>query len=481
MWRDILNEEVDSFLNSQKRRDMLNGERYYRGEQDILKRKKTVIGPGGVVEECKHLLNSRVVDNQYARVVDQKVSYLLGKPLTLMTEKQDFLPELQHFFGADFRRKFRMIGEDALNCGIGWLHPYYNQKGQLKLRRIAPWEMIPIWKDDSHSELESAIRVYAMEQSGNRPPKIQVELFTPEGLFCFSRDEGLFCFSRDEGVFTLDSGVKPYFTCKSKSKEIPGFWGAVPLIAFRAGFREIPLINRVKSLQDGINTMLSDFQDRLGEDTHHTVLVIRNFDGEDLGEFRRNLATFGAVKVRSEGGDGGGVETLNIAVNAQNFEAILHTLKKALVENAKGFDVRDLQHMGSPNQMAIQSMYADMDLDAQGMEIEFTAGIEELLFFFAAHLERVGKGGLLPQDVDVIFNKDMLINEGETIENCVRSLEILSKESVLYQHPWTKDAEKEMGRLREEMLLARAKEVENGGILEGILQTMGDMVEYAQE
>ena len=441
MWRDVLGEEVDVFLASQKRKDMLTGERYYRGQQDILKRKKTIIGAGGAVQECKNLLNSRVVDNQYARMVDQKVSYLLGKPLTFTTEKQEFLPELNGFFGPDFHRKFRMIGEDALNCGVGWLHPYYNRQGALRLRRMAPWEIIPIWQDDGHSELDAAIRVYHRERSGNRAPLLQVELFTAEGLFCFTREDG---------EFQLEDGLKPYFSCKRRGKESPGFWNAVPLIPFRAGFREIPLIHRVKSLQDGINIMLSDFQDRMGEDTHHTVLVIRNFDGEDLGEFRQNLATFGAVKVRSDGGDGGGVETLNIEVNADNFEAILNTLKRALIENAKGFDLRDLKGMGSPNQMAIQSMYADMDLDAEGMEIEFQAGLRELLSFYAAHLERIGKEGLVPQDVDVIFNRDVLINESESIENCVRSLGVLSKESIVYQHPWTKDVGKELARLQAE-------------------------------
>ena len=35
------------------------------------------------------------------------------------------------------------------------------------------------------------------------------------------------------------------------------------------------------------------------EDIHTTILVIKNYDGEDLGTFRRNLATYGAIKVRS--------------------------------------------------------------------------------------------------------------------------------------------------------------------------------------
>jgi len=382
-----------------------------------------------------------VVDNQYARVVDQKVSYLLGRPLTIGSEQTEFLPALNALLGPDFMRKLRLVAEDALNCGIGWLHPYYDKRGTLRFRRIAPWEMIPFWADDAHTELEGALRVYKCPRGGYEEADTRVEVFTPEGLHHFIREDG---------ELKPEGGVKPYFTCKQGGVERAGVWSGVPLIPFRAGFREIPLIRRVKSLQDGINLMLSDFQDRMSEDAHRTVLVIRNFDGEDLGEFRRNLATFGAVKVRSEGGDGGGVETLHIEISADNFESILNLLKKALIENAKGFDVRDLSLAGSPNQMAIRSMYADMDLDASMMETEFRAALRELSCFIAEHLARMDQPGLLTEKIDVIFNRDALINESERIENCLKSREILSKESILYQHPWTSDVEKEKKRIANE-------------------------------
>jgi len=440
-WETILYEELGLFLASDKRREMITGERYYAGKHDVLERRKTIVGPGGTVEECKHLQNSRVVDNQYARVVDQKVSYLLGRPLTIGSEQTEFLPALNALMGADFMRKLRIVAEDTLNCGIGWLHPYYDKRGVLRFRRIAPWEIIPFWADDAHTELERALRVYKRPRGGYGEADTMVELFTPEGLHHFVREEG---------ELKLVGSVKPYFTCKQGGMERAGVWSAIPLIPFRAGFREIPLIRRVKSLQDGINLMLSDFQDRMSEDAHRTVLVIRNFDGEDLGEFRRNLATFGAVKVRSEGGDGGGVDTLNVEVSASNFAAILNLLKKALIENAKGFDVRDLSLSGSPNQMAIRSMYADMDLDAGMMETEFQAALRELFCFMAEHLARMGQPGLNTEKIDVIFNRDALINESESIENCLKSQEILSRESILYQHPWTSDIEKEKKRLAEE-------------------------------
>ena len=49
-----------------------------------------------------------------------------------------------------------------------------------------------------------------------------------------------------------------------------------------------------------------------------------------------------------------------------------------MIENARGYDAKDDRLGGNPNQMNIQSMYSDIDLDANGMETEFQAAFEEL-------------------------------------------------------------------------------------------------------
>ena len=42
--------------------------------------------------------------------------------------------------------------------------------------------------------------------------------------------------------------------------------------------------------------------------------------------------------------------------------------------------------------MNIQSVYSDIDLDANNMEIEYQASFEELLWFINAHLSNTGRG-----------------------------------------------------------------------------------------
>lgn len=59
--------EINRFKQSQRRKEMLDGERYFDGCHDILSRERTVIGKDGKLETVKNLPNNRIVDNQYKR------------------------------------------------------------------------------------------------------------------------------------------------------------------------------------------------------------------------------------------------------------------------------------------------------------------------------------------------------------------------------------------------------------------------------
>ena len=148
--------------------------------------------------------------------------------------------------------------------------------------------------------------------------------------------------------------------------------------------------------------------------------------------------------------DDGGVKTLTVEVNAENYKSILEVFKKALIENARGYDAKDERMSGNPNQMNIQSMYSDIDLDANGMETEFQAAFEQLLWFINQDFSNRGMGDFEGVDLQIVFNRDILVNESEAIENCSKSVGILSDETIVEQHPWTSDVEAELARLKKE-------------------------------
>ena len=440
---DFIIREIENFKLSARRRDMLCGERYYRGQHDILSRVRTVIGEKGELAAVNNLPNNRVVDNQYKKMVDQKNNYLLGLPITFRSDDRGYADAVKKIFNKDALRLIKYIGEDSIVCGIGWLAVYYDNVGRLNFKRIPPYELIPEWHDSDHTSLDCAIRFYENVEylkSGQRVIE-KVEVYTKNGIAYFIHDGSRLI--PDPPFF------RNYFTVTDGEGNERGFnWTEIPLIPFKYNSKEIPLINMVKTLQDGLNVIESNFQNCMEEDTRNTILVLKNYDGENLGEFRRNLAVYGAVKVNTVDGSDGDLSTLKIEVNSENYKTILRLFKNAIIENAMGFDAKDDRLIGSPNQLNIKSMYSDTDLDANGMETEFQASFERLLRFINAHLANTGVGDFDNSDIDVIFNRDILISESEVIENCRKSVGILSDATVIAMHPWVSDPAAESERIK---------------------------------
>ena len=125
-------------------------------------------------------------------------------------------------------------------------------------------------------------------------------------------------------------------------------------------------------------------------------------------------------------------------------------LKRAIVENGRGFDAKEERMDGDPNQMNIESMYTDIDLDVNTMETEFQAGFEELKWFIDQFLIHQGKSDYTEEEAEFVFNRDFFINESTKIENCVKSKGILSDKTIVSMHPWVKNLNRELKQIEED-------------------------------
>ncbi len=447
--REFLEKELESWKNSPQRFMQIKGFQYYENEHDILKRKRTMIGEDGRLQEVENLPNNRVIDNQYAKMVNQKANYLFGQPFAIECKNEQYVELLKKIFNKQFMKTIKNSSKAAYNGGIAWLHPYYTENGEFAFRLFPSYEILPFWKDQEHTILECAVRLYlVIGYEGTTPTIIEkVEVYDEDGVHKFILDNGKLI---PDLAKEKKCDVCSLIMSDNNGNPQEYNWSRIPLIPLKANESETPLLKRVKSLQDGINVMLSDFENNMQQDARNTILVLKNYDGQNLGEFRHNLATYGVVKVRNDDSAKGGVETLEITVNADNYKAIMELFKKALIENAMGYDAKDDRLSGNPNQMNIQSMYSDIDMDANDTETEYQAAFEEILWFINAHFTNTGQGDFEGEEVNIIFNRDILMNESEIIDNCQKSVGIFSDETIIGQHPWVDDPKGEMERLEKQ-------------------------------
>lgn len=439
---DWLELELADWLKSPARKDQIKGDMYYNGKQEILKHKRYVIGKDGEKVEVKNLPNEKKIDNQYARLVNQKTNHLVGKAFTVDSENDEYVKKLKkQYFNKRFTKLLKAVGKDVQNGGISYIYPYY-EDNKLKFKHMKSYNVKVYWKDDEHEEIDFFWHYYkeAVRMPNGTIERIEhLEVYTMDGVRYYYRN-------RDNGTLLYDSkkGEKGYSSylhyVESNGDEVTSeenlMFDRIPLIPFRINETEQPLLNRVKSLQDGINTILSTFTNNMLEDSRNTILILVNYDGQNLGEFREKLAQYGAVKVRSMDGGNGDVRALNVEVNAENYKLIVDLFKKAIIQNGGGVDVTELRSAGNPNQMNIQSMYYDIEIDTNDTETEFQCAMEKLLWFINFDLNYQGEGDFFEEEIDIIFNRDMLQDETTIIDNIMKVRGLISDEDCIRQLPF---------------------------------------------
>lgn len=428
--KEFFEAEIAAWKSDERRKAMVEGEKYFRGEHDILTAERTAIGMDGKVKRVDNLPNNRIVDNQYQRLVNQKVNYLLGREAIIDCENDSYRALLENALGTAWSRMLKCLLRDAVNMGLGWLYVYTDNENRLRFKRIPAYEMIAYWKDETHTELDCAVRLYSIEgyRGSEKYVREMAEIYKENGVEVFEIEDGVL----------KKCGEHLYFKERG-----------IPLVAFKYNEKEIPLIKRVKSLQDALNMTLSDFENRLQEDARNTILVLQNYDGTDLGEFRQNLAAYGAVKVKTVDGAAGDIKTLSVEFKAENYTAMVNLLKNAMIENAMGYDSKSDKVGNNPSQMVIESMFSDLDLDMSEAAVEFGYSFDVLKDIINEYFELYGYGYFENEKPKIVFNRDCLVNESEAIDNCIKSRELLCEETVVLNHPWVKNVKEEIRKRSE--------------------------------
>lgn len=446
---DVIMHYMSQWRASRKREMMKVGERYYNVKNDILERRRTAIGENGQRVPVHNVADNRIA-HAFARVLtDQKVQYLFGKPFVIKIDETKeeggrYEECLNEYIDKGFARTLFNTAKDAVNMGIGWIYVHYDQSeeegtggSRLVFTRMNPLEMIPIWLDAEHTELDGMIRVYQDSEFIAKRQQIitRVEYWGLDTHRAFVLDGAAL---REDADRTMGG----HFKADGKD----GSWGKVPFAALKYNDEESPLIASIKSLIDDYDRIVSDDSNGL-EDHPNNILVIHNYDGTDLGEFRRNLAAYRAVKVRDEGG----VTALNSPPDIDASTKHLERLRESIYDFGKGLDTRRKEIGTAPSGVALKFQYNPLDMDCNQLETEAQSTFEQLLWFIHEDLaEAKGIEDARNRQAEILFNRDIIVNEEAAIAMCRDSEGIISQKTIVENHPWSE--KDELDRMEREQI-----------------------------
>lgn len=414
----------------EKKIKMQAGIDYYHYKQAIDEKKRAILGKSGKIISMRNLPNTIIKDNQYSRALDQKRNYVLSNKPNINSKNKEAVKYLDDFVDKRFMRTLNRIAIDSYNTSIGWM--YLSTDGKdIKYKRLDPMTVIPEWSDDNHESLDAVIRVVTETEfeNGKLEVKSYVYLYTLNFIKVFDYKDGRLKYLKDEQYLEKDSTMYSY-------KKLPFVYFKQP--------NEITLLERVRCLQDALNLLLSNYADNLFENPMNSILVLKNYEGEDLAEFREKLAQYSAIKVRTADGSQGGVDTLEVTVNAENYKVIIELIKKAIAHNARSLYLDNDRTSNAPNTLNIKAMYSDMELDANDLELEFAASFE-YLFSWISEIISIDFS-----DVDVNFKRSIMVNDESTIEMIRDSVGIISEETLIAEHPFVENVNEELKKIEKE-------------------------------
>lgn len=441
----IVSEEIREFKRSPQFLTMQEAEQYYRNRSSV--QTKTV--------DVANRSNARIERPILKKLVDQKANYLLSKPWTVDTKSETYGAALNEVFDQTFRRKIKSLGKGAVKSGIAWLQPYFDDDGKLSFMRVPSTEIVPLWRDSERTKLDAFIRFYdQIIYIGNRKHTItHAEFWWTGGVRYFKTDAysgagtaGDFQVDKDHGDEAND-WTEPHFTVGNKAYN----WDEVPIAWLKYNEEELPLCYFIKDLIDDINWQNSVTADVL-RDVAKFIYILKNYGGQDLAEFLKDLKEHLAIKVSTDGG----VDKLQADLNIDAVMAFLDNERRDIYDFASAVDTKD-PDLGNASGTAINFRYMDLDADCDALGTELQDTFRRLKLFIDVYFQITGKGDFTGEDFAIVFNMDLPVNETDVINNARNSDGLLSKRTILQNHPWVTDVDEEMKQIDKEKSEAMEK------------------------
>jgi len=445
---EIIKSLIDEDKNSDEKKDMVDGENYYNGKHDIFKHDFRKFFIDGVEHINKNKSNNLIMNAFFRYLIDQKVGYIAGNSILFKGADEQFVKLINDNLSFWFNKLFQKWLRGSSNKGKEFCYVYINQQGLFDYSIIPGQQIIPVYDTQFNETLVGVIRYYPVtKQETFNSPKIilnKVEIYDSEKVYYFAEERG--------GKYIPDPDYNPnpryhiykwnsLFPNEQKGKG----WGRPPFIELKNNEEGISDLKFTKSLIDNYDFNLSAFSNNLA-DIAKAIWVLKGYEGTKLSEFMFNLNSYGAINVNAAGG----VEPKTNDLPNEAHDSHMDRIEDNIYVFGFGVNPKIDKAGLSPSGIALEYMYAGLDIKSNIAITEATVAVHEFMSFLADYY-LITKGLKYNADlIEPIFDKHLIINEAEKITSVKDSFGITSRKTALSNHPWVKDVEAELKQIEDE-------------------------------
>ena len=243
----------------------------------------------------------------------------------------------------------------------------------------------------------------------------------------------------------VEGSYMPCFLAGSSTAEVMSRSLNVPFFAFSNNNIGTNDLKNIKPLIDTYCKVFSGFVNDL-EDIQEIIFVLTNYGGADLNEFLRDMKNYKTIKIDNDSGDDkSGVSTLTIEIPVEAREKMMEVSRKCIFEQGMGIDP-DPQNFGNSSGVALNFLYSLLELKAGLMETEFRPSFGRFIRCICRLLGVSVKEDTITQT----WTRTSVRNEQELAQIASQSKGVISDETIVRNHPWVENPEKELEQLQEQ-------------------------------
>ena len=181
------------------------------------------------------------------------------------------------------------------------------------------------------------------------------------------------------------------------------------------------------------------------EDIQEVIFILTNYSGENRSEFLQDLKNYKTVQFESMGADDkSGLSTLTIEIPVEARKEMLDITRKAIFDMGQGIDPQQ-QGLDGTSGEAMKFLYSLLELKAGITETEFRLGFNKLVRAICKYHGN-DNVGVMTQT----WTRTSIRNDAELVDMCSKSMGVVSRKTILKNHPFVDNVEDEEKELEDE-------------------------------
>lgn len=383
--------------------------KYYKGDQDIMRK---------AVKDSSKPCN-RIVSNYCYNIVQNYLGYLAGLPITYTS--QDDMSAIQEILNYnDVDNEDSELLRNALIYGRAFEVCYLDELAQQRFTVLDSRECIPVYDNTLNQELLYVIRFYITENIGLNNVKYQIDVYSADSIKSYETDGG-------------------FSSCRLLG-ETKHYYKQVPVSVFSLNTEEESIFDKVMTLQDAYNNLLSSEVDDFSAFVD-AYLILKGItaDEEDLADMKEKR-----ILLLDEGAD---ASYLSKNISDTQIENMLSNINDTIHKIANSPDFNDEKFMAQSG-IALRYKLVGFENTSSAIVSRMTKALQKRIELITEIMNLTGES--MWRDIEIHFTRNLPVNTLEIAQMVNQLRGLVSDATLLSQLPFVTDVDRELEILQEQ-------------------------------